>query len=193
MQEGQPPLSSPGGPRFFTGRPTYSINPAGQARPIEPRTTVSRPQQSRQESLPRIGASSPSIEEEIEPDPSGILRRVWASLSSQNHGGEGSLLTPGEQSFRSNFQEEERLAVFSRTLVRFAVSSALATLAHLRLRVVQDDFAEEPSVELLRVLTTLQRIYLDAYLAYRGIQQEYNAALRRYAYAHGLPRSWHLR
>ena len=56
-----------------------------------------------------------------------------------------------------------------------------------------DDFAEEPRAELLSVLSTLQQLYLDAYLAYRSFQQEYSAALRRYAYGHGLPRYWHLR
>ena len=182
MQEGQPPHSSPGGPRFFTGRPTNSINSSGQARPIEPRATTPILQQFRQE--------SPSPPEEIEPDPSGLLRRVWNSLSSPNQGRE---VISRHSAFSAYSQELERSVVFSRVLVRFAVSSALVTLAHLRLRVIQDDFAEEPSVELLSVLTTLQRIYLDAYLAYRGLQQEYSAALRRYAYGQGLPRGWHLR
>ena len=182
MQEGPPPHSSPGGPRFYTGRPTYSINSSGQARPIEPRATTPIFPQSRQE--------SPPPPEEIEPDPSGLLRRVWDSLSSPNQGRE---VISRHSAFSAYSQELERSAVFARALVRFAVSSALVTLAHLRLRVIQDDFAEEPRAELLSVLSTLQQLYLDAYLAYRSFQQEYSAALRRYAYGHGLPRYWHLR
>ena len=182
MQEGPPPHSSPGGPRFYTGRPTYSINSSGQARPIEPRTRpISSLQQPRQASPPP---------EEIEPDPSGILRRVWNSLSSPNQGRE---VISRHSAFSAYSQELERSVVFSRVLVRLAVSSALVTLAHLRLRVLQDDFALEPRAELLSVLSTLQQLYLDAYLAYRSFQQEYHAALRRYAYGHGLPRYWHLR
>ena len=91
QHQGKPPSpTSLGGPRVFASRPTYSIDSAGNARYIEPKPIVQESQKIQE--IPTLTPiqplqGPPACEEEIEPDPSGALLRVWTQLSTLQKSG----------------------------------------------------------------------------------------------------------